>query len=327
MGCVKLHILDEQYKRTELQVSYINKELTSNNSAENLRRWMLLRYNDPTGEKLKWWQALVGFCFFDPVSAITTVSVAAGSAVATWLPFSNPSYELQKYISPIAFKPSFNFGSIQNGIGFDVSVGMLKGIGPNARFHTGATYYWGSYGGYNGLETRTGFEFEVAPLISYSTTKFTAGEFSQTTGKISIGDPFTNISYENDNMFGLPGPDNQDRWRSAAVGLNFGLLSVNLNVFTGDPGPYSHEHAKMINGHMTYTAYDDYDPNKYRAGVLSLSFGPIRFGRNSEGIRKVFQNQFAHDFLTGGKSLWFEVLPIPASWYWSFGFGTGDTLW
>jgi hypothetical protein len=49
MGCVKLHILNEQYKSTELRVSYINKELTFNNSAENARRCILVNNIDPTG--------------------------------------------------------------------------------------------------------------------------------------------------------------------------------------------------------------------------------------------------------------------------------------
>jgi hypothetical protein len=49
MGCVKLHILDEQYKRTELRISYFNRELTANNSAENPRRCTLIRYIDPDG--------------------------------------------------------------------------------------------------------------------------------------------------------------------------------------------------------------------------------------------------------------------------------------
>ena len=57
MGCVKLHILDEQYKRTELKVSYINKKLTLNNSVENACRVSLyvycgnnpVRYIDPDG--------------------------------------------------------------------------------------------------------------------------------------------------------------------------------------------------------------------------------------------------------------------------------------
>jgi hypothetical protein len=49
MGCVKLHILDEQYKQTELKVSYSNKELTSNFCTENPRRATLLIYIDPDG--------------------------------------------------------------------------------------------------------------------------------------------------------------------------------------------------------------------------------------------------------------------------------------
>jgi hypothetical protein len=49
MGCVKLHILDEQYKRTELKVSYIKKELTSNFCAENTCKVLLYAYclNNP----------------------------------------------------------------------------------------------------------------------------------------------------------------------------------------------------------------------------------------------------------------------------------------
>ena len=61
--------------------------------------------------------------------------------------------------------------------------------------------------------------------------------------------------------------------------------------------------------------------------VLSFGFGPIRIGRNSEQIRHVFQNRFAHDLLMGGESYWFKKLPISPSWYWSFGFGSGNTLW
>ena len=302
-----------------------------------------LIYTDPGGENWwKWWiisDLLTGGMVSATVTTAvpTTFVTAAGTADAltggmlsttylTIFPFTNQGYEAQKYISPIAFKPDINFGSIQNGIGFDASIGMLKGSN-GIRYHYGKTRYWSSYGGYSGWETRNGWEFEVIPFLTYSTTRFSAGEFSQTTGNISLGDPFTSMSYENDWMFGLPGTDNGDRWRTAAVGMNFGPLSVNLNMFTGDAGPDRGEHWDIINGHKTYVAYDGYDPNKYRSGVLSLGFGPIRFGKNSEGIRKVFQNQFAHDILTGGKSLWFEVLPIPASWYWSFGFGTGDTLW
>jgi len=79
-----------------------------------------------------------------------------------------------------------------------------------------------------------------------------------------------------------------------------------------------------MNNHETYTGGT---ADKYRAGVLSVGIGPLRIGRNSEQIRKVFQNQFAHTFLTGGDAKWFRVLEIKPKWYWYFGFGTGNSLW
>ena len=44
MGCVKLHILDQHYKGTELRVSYSKKELTLNNSVINARRYLFTGY-------------------------------------------------------------------------------------------------------------------------------------------------------------------------------------------------------------------------------------------------------------------------------------------
>jgi hypothetical protein len=98
-------------------------------------------------------------------------------------------------------------------------------------------------------------------------------------------------------------------------------------MFTGDPGldgDYRQENVEMINGHLTYTGGT---ANKYRAGVLSIGFGPIRIGRNSEQIRLIFQNKLAHDILNGGKAKWFEVLDIDPSWFFYFGTGSGGTLW
>jgi hypothetical protein len=128
-------------------------------------------------------------------------------------------------------------------------------------------------------------------------------------------------------MFGVPGPDGGDRWRTAAVQMNFGPMSINLNMFTGDPGldwTDRQNAVEMIDGHLTYTGGT---VDKYRAGVLSFGFGPVRIGRNSEQIRKIFQNQFAHDMLMGGSPKWFRVLNIKPGWYWQFGFGSGNTLW
>jgi RHS repeat-associated protein len=296
-----------------------------------------LIYTDPSGEK--WWHWLLGDVLTGGLfssSALITSSVVAGTVAgtgaavyATTFPFSNDFYELQKFISPIAIKPpSFHFGSDQTGFGFDISAGFPTSAAPGARYHFGATYHINSYGGYQGWETRSGLETRMLPLVSYSYTKFRAGEFTQTTGMFRTGPPFAQLSYENDYMFFFWGADKGDRWRTAAVQMNAGLFSFYLNMFTGDPDSFSigdrERNVKMINGHLTYTGGS---ADKYRAGVLSLGFGPIRVGRNSEEIRKVFQNQFAHDILTGGDAKWFRVLDIMPRWYWYFGFGTGNSLW
>jgi hypothetical protein len=49
VGCLKLHILEQQYKNTELKVGYFNKELTLNNSVYNERNNILVRNIDPDG--------------------------------------------------------------------------------------------------------------------------------------------------------------------------------------------------------------------------------------------------------------------------------------
>ena len=294
-----------------------------------------LMYTDPSGHKLKWWGWLLIGLGADALTggAISGAIITTGITAAPLT--SEATYELQKFISPVAVKFSFGFGSV-NHIGIDASFGLMKGFGllPSYRWHGGASHYGGNnvYGGYKGTETRTGAEFSIG-TFSISGTKFKAGEFSQTLNKITYGGPFTNVSYENDYMFGMGAmlgrynADGGDRWRTAAVGMNFGPFNINLNMFTGDPGldgDYRQENVEMINGHLTYTGGT---ANKYRAGVLSIGFGPIRIGRNSEQIRLIFQNKLAHDILNGGKAKWFEVLDIDPSWFFYFGTGSGGTLW
>jgi hypothetical protein len=289
-----------------------------------------LMYVDPAGEK--WWHWLLGDVLTGGVFSGTLSATVITTGLLTYsalFPFTEQAYDLQKMVSPFAFKPpSFIFGSDQNGTGFDLSIGLPQMPGsPSVRFHYGATYYLGSNGGYKGWESRVGTEWYLAPLIKYSSTYFNAGEFSQHTAIFTIGDWFTNVRYENDWMFGLPGGDNGDRWRSAAVSFTGGPFSLNLNMFTGDPGldqTYRQKNVETIDGHDTYTGGT---ADKYRAGILSFGFGPFRIGQNSETIRHIFQNHFAHDFLTGGESKWFRVLNTSPAWYWYFGFGNGNTLW
>ena len=296
-----------------------------------------LKYTDPTGEK--WWHWALGNLLTGGLlstTALLTAEVATTTIITTGLtsymtmfPFTDAAYEIQKLPSPIAIKLNFGIGS-QTHIGADASLGL-----PNYRWNCGATYYSNNvYGNESGWETRTGAEFEIVPFVKISGTEYKGNGFDQTTNRITLGGPFTNVSYENDNLFGLGkvlgkyNADNGDRWRSAAVKINAGPLNIGLNMFTGDPGldwKKRQENTTTIDGHITYigeTANDE----KLRAGVLYLGFGSVKIGRNSEQIRKVFQNRFAHDFLTGGDAKWFQVLPIPPSWFFYFGTG-GSTLW
>jgi hypothetical protein len=322
-----------------------------------------LRYTDPSGNE--WWHWALGAAdimtggaisgavlltgqaasvvasgLLDPVSAVTSGTITVGSFAANAtltagmiFPMTSQGYEFQKYISPVAVMPTTIFSTEQQGFGFDISVGFTKTFPVSYRLHAGMTVMFNDYdNSYSGLQTRYGAEWTLGGVVNFSGTRFGSGETSQTTNMVTLGIPLGSVSYENDWLFGLtmhgvPRSDNGDRWRTAAVAINTGLLSLNLNIFTGDPGLDSYQRRKnidYIDNHWTYTGRT---ADKYRAGVLSIGVGPFRIGRNSEKIREVFQNRFAHDILTGGDAKWFRVLPISSSGFWSFGTGTGGTLW
>ena len=298
-----------------------------------------LQYTDPSGEKMQWWQQFLIGWGLDALlgGGVSFTAAAVGTAIA--IGSTNIGYEMQKLLSPVAFKFSYGFGS-RNHVGADVSFGMSGII--DYRWHGGASYYFGKndYGKYNGWEFRDGAELRMYGVASISGTRFTSGEYSQITNKITLGDGFTNASYENDQLFGIGkvlgiyNADGGDRWRSAAVQLNFGAFSANLNMFTGDPGFTREDRYRKLayvigpdgKTHEIYNGFEANNPNQ-RAGVLSFGIGPFLFGRNSEQIRHVFQNRFAHDMLTHGTAKWFQILDIPPSWFWYFGSSNGNTLW
>ena len=129
-----------------------------------------LQYVDPSGEKLKWWQQLLiglGIDFLTGGAVSATASLL-GTSVA----FSSTDigYEMQKLVSPVAFKFSVGFGS-RNHIGFDASFGP-GGI-LDYRWHGGVSYYFGdnAYGKYNGWEFRDGAEIRWYGVASISGTR------------------------------------------------------------------------------------------------------------------------------------------------------------
>ena len=286
-----------------------------------------LKYTDPTGNKGVF-ASLVGI-----YSTVSTNSLF-GSLLATYLsPNANVFYELQKIVSPIAIKlPSLCFGSLQNGLGFDISVGIPKGLGLGYRFHWGATYYISSYCDYSGWETRKGREVELGvPFFCYSGTEFKSGETSQATYLFTYGGPFGTLKYENDmridwlsDITGMP-EGGGDKYRTAAVQIDFGLVYYGLNLCTGDYVKDSYEDNITPNTYKAdYEKDGSYvDPNKYRAGVLYIGIGSFRIGRNSENIRDFFQNGL-HRWIDDPL---FKKLDIAPQWFWYFGSGSGNTLW
>ena len=293
-----------------------------------------LKFTDPSGEK--WWHWMIADIFTGGA-----ISSFATNTVVLFSPFiTEQGYEVQKYLSPVAIKLGIGVGSDHSGIGFDVSVGMNKG-GTGYRYHFGATYYSNNYGTMSGWETRTGGELEVLPFISYSGTKFT-GDEPQVLNKITIGDPFTYNSYENDTEMlpyklpGVPKYDGGDRWRTASVKIGGGGIDIGLNLHTGMAGRGGYyTEGYRIKGDSWVFADDGADGNidaqNQRAGVLYLGIGPMRIGANSEGIRHIFQNRLAHDhFWThnyGEVYPWVRKLEIDPKFYWFFGSGSGNTNW
>ena len=248
-------------------------------------------------------------------------------------------YELQKDFLPIALHLDLHLSTQQLGLGIDASVGVPKTYALSVRFHGGLTYYWDFYDhSYQGWEFRTGMELGFGGVCGISGTNYYFGGKKQTTNTIYIGNSLWRIDYENDFMFniskdllGFPHADNGDRYRTAAAKIRIGLFSLGVNIFTGDPGINSSERRTFIdpsNNRETYTiGANGEDPDEYRAGVLYVGYGPIKVGMNSEQIRNIFQNRFAHDFLCCKDSPYFKVLDRPTQAYFYFGSGTGGSLW
>ena len=249
-------------------------------------------------------------------------------------------YEFQKYTQAIAFHIDLHLSSQQIGLGFDCSFGIPKEFGISYRTHFGATYYWRFFdNSYSGFEFRFGGEWCVVGGIGYSGTTFYQGKAKQTTNAIILGTYWGNFTYENDYMFNLgklipcvPAADNGDRYRTAAARLRVAVFSVGVNIFTGDPG-MDHDSRRTFedpaaNGRDTYTiSANGDDPDQYRAGLLYAGLGPFKVGANSEQIRNLFQNRFAHDFLCKKDTPYFKVLDRPGQAYFYFGTETGSTLW
>ncbi len=258
-----------------------------------------MRYVDPSGE----------------------VPVVVPIMAVAFLLLTEPGYEIQKYVSPVAISIRPKFGAHQTGVGADVSVGVPKLSPVSYRRHWGASYYTKTYGGRSGWETRSGGEWTLFGNISISGTTFGGNLYprSQTTNSITLGNPIMSISYENDTdglslltnftLPGVPVNDGGDAYRTAAVRVKWaGFFSAGMILHTGEwtsaprrdgPDRFNRDFdGDGVNDTRAFEGGSIENPGE-SYGVLYLGFGGIRLGLDTESIRHLFQNRVAHDWIAG----------------------------
>lgn len=249
-----------------------------------------------------------------------------GNFLLLFLFATENGYDLQKYISPAAFKVNVSYGTHQRGIGIQASIGSPQ-ISPGVRVNGSVGYYSRNYEITPGWQTTYGYEIALTPFLVFGSTHYNnpGTEFDQTLGNFRYGVPGMNIKYENDGAIGFLGDDG-DRFRTGAGKIQLGGISVGMNFFTGDPGKKLNREDPIdpATGKPTYVknAYGN-DPDKYRAGVGYIGIGPFRFGNDTEKRRNKVQNQLIHDH-SGDPH--FKVLDRPNKSYFQFG-TQGGFLW
>jgi len=264
------------------------------------------RYTDPDGESFWLIAAAVYFIFF-----------------------TDPGYEIQKFFLPIAFHYDIKIGSDQKSVGLQASIGMpqmLKGY----RYEGGISYVFDDFNDYKGWELQGGKEWSSGykgyfTKLQHMSYDREGSKYDQHRDKITVGliPGLITAEFENDvsmhnvfNLSGMPKHEDSDKYLTAQARLNFFGLQTGLMLFTGSPDGAQE---KEINGHLTYVP----DPNNplatdvddYRAGILYIGLGPLKFGVNSEKIRNATQN-FLHRVMGWPE---FRVIPGPAKPFWEFG--------
>jgi RHS repeat-associated protein len=184
------------------------------------------------------------------------------------------------------------FTGMTIGLSFDsdyFSLGVSYGVGLNLRDNIAGRTGWSSSLGGGMIVGVNDFR------LGLFTNQFAGRGLTQQTGTFYLESNGWSAQYENDYMFKLPIADGGDRFRTAGVRVAKGDFSVGLNLFTGDPGKLAkNREVKGENPDTKFRGTYIENSNRYRLGALYGGYQGYRAGWNSEGIRHVFQNQFAH---------------------------------
>ena len=200
----------------------------------------------------------------------------------------------------LSINPAMAFGS--QGFTLGANAGLsYSGDGATFGINAGLGYTDMSLGK-NSVKGVTGslgggfmFGDATSGLGLYSNRTF-GGGVGQLVGGVNIRRKGVTLTYENDgspfNKHDLTDQliDGHDRWRTNAVSIAYKGVDVRLNQFTGDPSDSSPE---PMSGYKN-KVHDGGNADMFRLGALSVGYKGQRVGWNSERIRHLFQNKFAH---------------------------------
>jgi len=219
---------------------------------------------------------------------------ATGSAVSSHLPSANVSFgNFNLSLNPAlvfgtqGFHVGANLGlsvnspigglGVNGGIGYtNMSLGnnSIKGVTGSS----GAGWYLGNAKNNFGLYTNNNYGGGVSQSV---------GGLRGTAGGVSL-------AYENDGApmsnWGMGTNDAHDRWRANAFSIGYGGVDLQLNMFTGEPSGSTSD----IESGYPHGVWNGGNADNFRLGALSIGFRGYRVGWNSEKIRNLFQNKFAH---------------------------------
>ena len=245
-----------------------------------------------------------------------TLSAAGNAAASSFAMAFFPAINVPVGDWSFSISPSIAFG---NASGAGVSFGVSYSDG-DWSFSGGVGIM--SYGNYNGFGANAN-EIRYSILANYDDgktgfslgTNFWRGDFQQRTTYLGVRNGDFRFGYENDGSpFSYAGKvlsNNTDMYRTAAATIGIGDFDLQLNMFTGRSGNdigkgrengNNSEFVDLNNGRLKgdrkLGLWKNPEADMYRLGALSVGYKGYKVGVNSEHVRDVFQNWFAHKVLS-----------------------------
>ncbi|MFK8308351.1 polymorphic toxin type 23 domain-containing protein, partial [Capnocytophaga cynodegmi] len=269
---------------------------------------------------------------------VNTVATGIASGVASVI---MPSVNIPIGNWNFSLSLSVAFGNA-SGIGASIGIGYSDG---NWSFSAGVGIM--SYGNYNGFG-KNGFEIRKSILAAWDDgkmglslgTNFWSGDFEQRTGMIGFRHGDFSMMYENDgapfNKLGKALVNDTDMYRTAAMRIGIGEFSIQTNLFTGKSGTDSSglkfedaiqnpELVDLTSGRKGLGIWRNKEADMYRLGALTVGYKGWRVGTNSEYVRDVVQNWFAHTIVSPQPG--FRMLSRDWQQYYQYQTKNPYTLW